>query len=233
MLSFGAGATWNINTEGQTGIFTENSDRHQLSIVERHNSVDFFLTLRAQKAANSPDYAVLKIGDLSEKSGKLQLVEKQSLQQTYLIELERKQKTSLLNWMVSQLVIVIDVITEQQTVSVVEFSLVGFTTRLNDFLIAKEIGKLDYRWLLENHKDKELLCYYAANVYVKAMLDRIDNRSVQQTLASIPKTGIEMLDSVTGEMVDNVYGVPKQNLPRDPRGDKYGIFKSCMTRPVR
>lgn len=222
-------AAWHINTSGQKGIYATSSDSHQLSIVEKTNGIDFFLSLQTSKTRYNPDHAVIQIGDMITKTGKLQLIDKQSGQQTYLLKLERSQQTSLLNKMISGLVISIRIIDKGQQISPFEFSLSGFTARLNDFLIAREIGQLDYEWLLENHKDRELLCYYAANIYVKAIQDRLDKGNYRKTLDAIPKTGIEKLDSVTGEMVQNVYSIPARNLPTDPRGDKYGIFKACMS----
>ena len=229
MLHFSLYAAWDINTIGKKGIYIANSNRHQLSIVENKGSVDFFLSLHITNTSYNPDHAIIQIGDLREKTGKLQLIDKYSGQQTYLLKLNRKQKTALLNKMISDLVINIKIIDNRQHLPQVSFSLSGFTARLNDFLIAREIDKLDYEWLLENNKDRELLCYYAANIYVKAMLDRLDKGNYKKTMETIPKTGIEKLDSVTGEMVQNVYSIPARKLPTDPRGDKYGIFRACMS----
>jgi len=222
-------ANWNINTSGQKGIFIVNSDKHQLSIVENKGGVDFFLSLNMSKTLDKPAYAIIQVGELTEKTDGLQLIDKHVEQQTYLLTLNRKQKTTLLNKMIADLVINIRLISKPQHIPQVAFSLSGFTARLNDFLIAREIGKLDYQWLLENHKERELLCYYAANIYVKALLDRLSKGSYKKTLESIPNTGIEKLDNATEEMVQNAYSVPASKLPKDPRGDKYGIFKACMS----
>jgi len=228
MLHFSLHAAWNINTSGQKGIYTVNSNKHQLSIVENKDGIDFFLSLYINKKPYNPDHATIQVGEVKEKTGKLLLTDKHTRQRTYLLKLDRKQKTTLLNKMISGLVINITVTNKRQPMPLVSFTLSGFTARLNDLLIAREIGKLDYEWLLENHKDRELLCYYAANIYIKSLLDRLNKGSYQKTLESIPKTGIEKLDSVTGEMVQNVYSIPARKLPTDPRGDKYGIFKACM-----
>jgi len=230
MLQFNVDAAWKINTSGQKGIYIVNSDKHQLSIVENKNGVDFFLSIDISNPLNRPGYALIRVGEIKEKAAPIQLVDNHSGQKTYLLKLSRKQQTTLMNKMISGLVIDINIFNKQQRNQHVKFSLSGFTARLNDFLIVREIGKLDYEWLLENHKDRELLCYYASNIYVQALLDRLNKGSYKKTLESIPKTGIEKLDSVTGEMVENVYSIPARKLPKDPRGDKYGIFKACMSR---
>jgi len=228
-LHFSLNAAWQINTSGLKGIYNTNNNRDQLSIIENKSSIDFFLTLRVFNSPYTPSYAIIQVGELRHKTGKLKLVNKRQGFQTFLLRLSRKQKTSLLNKMISGLVITLNLRNKKKPLPSITFTLSGFTARLNDFLIAKEIGNLDYEWLLEHHKTRELLCYYAANVYVKSLLSRLDNKSYKQTLASIPKTGIDKLDSTTDEMVQNVYSIPRRKLPTDPRGEKYGIFKACMS----
>ena len=229
-LHFSLDAAWNINSNGPKGIYTVNSDRHQLSIVENKDGVDFFLSIHSDKMPYDPKRAIIKVGDLSEKTDKIQLIDAHSGLHTYQLGLGKKQKTTLLNKMISGLIINIDLVNKRQHIRQLVFSLSNFTARLNDFLIVREIGKLDYEWLLENHKDRELLCYYAANIYVKALQDRLGKGNYKSTLESIPKTGIEKLDNVTAEMVENVYSIPARKLPIDPRGDKYGIFRACMSK---
>jgi len=228
ILNFSLHAAWQINTSGQKGIYIINN-KHQLSIIENNNSVDFFLSLPVSKAVFRPERVIMQVGELNYKTGKVKLVNKHHDQQTFLLSLSKKQKTSLLNKMISGLEITVNLAHKRQPVTPIIFSLSGFTARLNDFLIAKEIGKLDYEWLLENHKDRELLCYYAANIYVKALLDRLNKKDYKYTMNSIVKTGIDKLDNATGEMIQNVYSIPARKLPTDPRGDKYGIFKACMS----
>ncbi len=222
-------AAWEINTAGKKGIFVTNSNKHQLSIVENNNGVDFFLSLYKAREIIQPDITDLQIGELGLKTGKLQLIDNYADRKTYILGLDKKQQTTLMNKMISGLEIDVRIVDKNKNRLKTSFSLVGFTARLNDFLIAREIGRLDYEWLLENHRDHELLCYYAANVYVKALMDRLANGTYKKTLESLPKTGIEKLDSVTGEMVQNAYSIPAGKMPRDPRGDKYGIFKACMS----
>ena len=223
-------ADWNLESNGRSGIFTEDVNRHQLSIVENRDSVDFFLSLKNGEIGANPDHAVIRLRGLREKSGKLDLVDTRPGRRTYLIELDRAQKTRLINRMIGELVITIDIVTPSTESLGVEFSLAGFTASLNDFLILREIGSLDYQRLFDKGKNQELLCLYAGDIYVRSVLARYANLSLAQMLASIPKTGIEMLDAVTGEMVDNVFGIPANRLPRDPRAEKYGIFKACLER---
>lgn len=223
-------ADWNLEGNGRNGIFTENASRHQLSIVENNGSVDFFLSLADVEFTQSPNQAVIHLRGLQEQSTRLELVADRPGRRTYLVGLGQAQKTRLMNRMISQLEITIEIVTPAPASLALEFSLAGFTASLNDFLILRETGSLDYQRLLEKGRDEELICLYAADIYVRSVLGRFAGLSLAKVLGSIPRTNIESLDGITGEMVDNVYGMPSNRLPRDPRAEKYGIFKACLRR---
>ena len=223
-------ADWRLESNGRNGIFTEDASGHQLSIVENLGSVDFFLSLADVEFSRNPAQAVFRLRRLSEKSRQLELVDNRPGRRTYLVGFDPAQKTRLMNRMISELAITIEIVTPSPARLELEFSLAGFTVGLNDFLILRETGSLDYQQLHENGRDKELICLYAADIYVRSVLGRFADLSLAQMLGSIPRTHIEVLDDITGEMVDNVFGIPSDRLPRDPRAEKYGIFKACRER---
>ena len=112
------------------------------------------------------------------------------------------------------------------------FSLLGFTSAFNDLLIADALGRIDHEWLMEQGRERELLCYYVANVTVRAMLHRLEGVEFFQSVHALPATGMELLDSAGLQAVRQVYEMDAAKLPRDPRGDKYGLFRACLERAV-
>jgi len=152
---------------------------------------------------------------------------------TFRLGLTAQQKITFMNQMIEGLILGIAFKDQTQQTRTVRFSLIGFTAAMNDLLIASEIGTLDVERLWERHKERELLCYFTAATAVKAMLDRKAGRSQEECLATIGRTGIDMLDEAIPEMVAHVYAVPHAQVPVDPRGDKYGIFKDCMEQRPR
>ena len=112
----------------------------------------------------------------------------------------------------------------------VRFGLEGFTAALNELLIANELGTLDLERLFEQHRDRELLCLFAATVRVQALLDRRQGLSLEDSLARFRPTGIEALDHLAPELARQAYDIPAGEVPLDPRADRYGLFRSCMDR---
>lgn len=147
---------------------------------------------------------------------------------TYLIQLSDSQKTDFLKRMINHIDLKMRYVVKEQTYHEITFSLLGFTAVLNDLLIAHEIGHLDPEWLNENHKTQELMCYYAANFSVLAMLYRKQGLSDQQSINKMKKQYTEALEELITDIVLQVYRMPRSKLPRDPRGDKFGLFKRCM-----
>lgn len=148
--------------------------------------------------------------------------------QTYLIQLDSSQKNDVLKQMIKHVNMKMRYLIKGQNYREITFSLLGFTAVLNDLLIAHEIGHLDPEWLNENHKTQELMCYYAANFSVLAMLHRKQGLSDQQSIDILKKRYTEALEEVITDIVLQVYRMPRSKLPRDPRGDKFGIFQRCM-----
>lgn len=146
----------------------------------------------------------------------------------YLIKLDVSQKNEVLNKMINGIEIHFRYPDNEQKYRDISFSLLGFTAVLNDLLIAHEIGHLDPEWLNENHKTQELMCYYAANFSVLAMLYRKQGMTERQSALKLKKEHTDVLDEIIHDIVRQVYTVPRSRLPRDPRGDKFGIFKRCM-----
>lgn len=150
--------------------------------------------------------------------------------QTYLIQLNSTQKNAIIKQMINGIKFHIRYLLNEHTYREITFSLIGFTAVLNDLLIAHEIGHLDPEWMNENHKSQELMCYYAANFSVLAMLHRKSGLSYQQSISKLKERHTEALDEVISDVVKQVYTMPRARLPRDPRGDKFGIFQRCMER---
>ena len=109
-----------------------------------------------------------------------------------------------------------------------QFSLIGFTALFNDLLIAERVGRLDPAWLIEQHRERELGCYYTANLFVAAVRERIRGRSAAQTLESLPRSGEPAVDEMIPDIISQVYAVPARQLPIEPGGDKFAIFEECM-----
>lgn len=147
---------------------------------------------------------------------------------TYQIKLSKSQKNDFIQKMINYVDLYIRYPIGEHSYREVRFSLIGFTAVLNDMLIAHEIGHLDPEWLNENHKTRELMCYYAANFSVLAMLHRRQGLSYRQSLKKFKSQYADALNDVISDIVKQVYNMPAARLPRDPRGDKYGIFKRCM-----
>lgn len=149
---------------------------------------------------------------------------------TYLIQLSGMQKNEILKQMINRINLQMRYQVKEHIYREISFSLLGFTAVLNDFLIAHEIGRLDPEWLNENHKMRELMCYYAANFSVLSMLHRKNGLAYKQSLSRLKKRYTDELDEVITDIVRQVYAMPRSSLPHDPRGDKFGIFQRCMER---
>jgi len=115
----------------------------------------------------------------------------------------------------------------------VSFSLKGFTVALNDLLIANDIGSLDTMWLLRHNKDRELYCLMTTNISIEAMQYRLKGESYNNVLHLISKTGYSIIDHNLAEIIEQVYKIPKQELPYVPRAEKYLMFSNCMEHPFQ
>jgi len=147
---------------------------------------------------------------------------------TYQIQLTGEQKDTFIKQMINHVELHVRYPFQEQNFRQISFSLLGFTAVLNDLLIAHEIGHLDPEWLNENHKNQELMCYYAANFSVQAMLYRKQGLTLGQTLQKLKSKNSEALDDVINDIVTQIYHMDRGRLPLDPRGDKFGIFQRCM-----
>jgi len=147
---------------------------------------------------------------------------------TYQINLDHEQKKKFLRQMINKITFHIRYLLKEHDYRHLSFSLLGFTAVLNDLLIAHEIGHLDPEWLNENHKTQELMCFYAANFSVLSILHRKNGLTAKQSISRIKQQYTTVLDELIMDIVRQVYNMPRTKLPRDPRGDKFGIFQRCM-----
>lgn len=147
---------------------------------------------------------------------------------SFLIHLTSSEKNDIIHKMITGIKLQIRYPITQNTYRNIRFSLLGFTAALNDLLIAHEIGHLDPEWLNENHKTQELMCYYAADFSVLSMLHRKQGLIHAESVSRLKREYGDELGEVITNIVTQVYAMPHDRLPRDPRGDKFGIFQRCM-----
>lgn len=109
-----------------------------------------------------------------------------------------------------------------------EFSLMGFTTTFNDFLIANEIGRLDPMWLQYENRMKELVCYEVAQAMVHAMGMRRKGKSSQEVYTTLSGKLSDDSETALPDVIEQVYSVPLNSLPKIPSTRKYEFFTRCM-----
>jgi len=227
-------AQWRfIPVDDGYAIGTTNRDGDQLVLVRAQDDLEFLLTPAGHRARPDTSQKLLVWVDGSQRvTTSLQRVG-QDKETILRVEFTPQQKVTFVKRMIEGLTFGVVFEDRERKVTTVRFSLIGFTAAINDLLIASEIGTLDLERLWESHKEKELLCYFTATTAVRAMLHRKDGRSQEQCLGAIGRTGIDMLNEAIPKIVARVYQVPEAQVPLDPRGDKYGIFKDCMLQRAR
>lgn len=214
----------------------KNADQYQISIRSSqgdrltlsHEGEDTQFIISFTKRRQSPDKRHTVQIWFDKQDSVLETKLARLANNTFKFKLSKSQKSSVINQMINHITLHVRYLVDDQNYQETEFSLLGFTAVLNDLLIAHDIGHLDPEWLNENHKTTELTCFYAANFSVMAMLYRKQGYSYKRTVQRIQSQYNEMLHEVISNIVKQVYAMPRDSLPRDPRGDKYGIFQNCM-----
>lgn len=230
----------NVHTEIQANQWKleKHDEQYQISIqsvqhdrlILSHESEDTRFVLLAATGQEQPDNKQILQLWFDNETSIIETKLTQLKNRTYLIELNRPQKNKILKQMINKVNLHVRYLVGEHIYRKISFSLLSFTAVLNDMLIAHEIGHLDPQWLNENHKTQELMCFYAANFSVLSMLHRKRGLAYERSLSQLKKHYTDVLDEVITDIVKQVYAIPRSKLPRDPRGDKFGIFQRCMQR---
>lgn len=225
-------ASWELSSNGFSHrIVTSNEEGQQLVVDAGGDSADFLINIKNKPENPTASWPVrIHVDGKLSLDGELQFVLPAFHAGSAKLHLTDDQKINLMNHMISGLFLTIAPVDGEKGRPSMTFTLVGFTAALNDLLIANVVGKFDFEWLLETHREREMFCLYAANVTVKAMGDRNSGKTQAQSLADIRSTGIEILDEGVLELVGGVYRLPMKEIPKEPNSEKYGIFLTCMKR---
>ncbi len=235
-------ADWQMTDKNVNKLFNTDTNGNQFALVQNRQEIDFTLslvkllpaskqTISKLTAETAPDRVYLTIDSAKVMSTDLQYISQSDGRMQLVVVLDAVQKKELIKRMIAGLEIRILVKHKNKSLATATYSLVGFTAEMNDFLIAMDIGKLNYQWLAGQAMHKELVCLYAATVYVQALLDRQSSLTIENSMEKLPKTGMLQLEEEVGpELIRTVYKLPAYKIPIEPRGDKYAIFHSCMSK---
>lgn len=231
LLSAAVHAQWTLRqTDDGHWITTRTAEGHQLIVAHnRAEETHFLLVLEVSEPVPAlPSQLLLSVdrGPVSEAG--LALLERRPTSRLFRIELSTELKKVFITRMIAGLTLRLWFGDRAVGKDDLQFSLVGFTAAFNDLLIADRVGRLDPAWLIERHRDRELGCYYTANLFVAAMQERLRGSSAAQARESLPRSGQAAVDETIPDIVAQVYAVPLSQLPIDPRGDKFAIFEECM-----
>lgn len=216
---------------------TVSAESHELLVAYHDDTPQFLLVLKTDSPApNKPLPVSIQIDLGPKQAGKLLFLEKRPEQTILRLEVKEADKSSYLSRMIAGLSMTIyfDFASKQNAGSnstlskKVSFSLKGFTVALNDLLIANDAGSLSPLWLMRHNKDRELYCLMTTNVSIKAMQYRLDGEDYNDVLHLIPETGYSIIDHNLGEIIEQVYKIPRSNLPYVPRAEKYLMYSNCM-----
>lgn len=210
-------------------IKASNKDNHQLIVIRKQNISYFMLILATDSPP--PDNAIpvrIAIDKSQPEDAYLKLLEKRPDQSIFQIDFDNDQKDTYITRMIAGLKISFIFNGNVRSNTRITFSLKGFTAVLNDLLIADDIGSLDQGWLLKNHKDHELFCYIMSNISIEAMQLRIKGYNYSGSLHSIQKTGHSIIDNNLANIIQQVYNIPENQLPSEPKAEKYMIFRNCL-----
>ena len=226
-------ADWNLRqTDDGHWINSSTPEGHELIVVQNEEKQTHFLLVLAvdQPVPEVPSLISLTIDRGPVIQTQLKLLEQRRKSRLFQIELDSEQKGLYIRRMIAGLKLHIWFGERSITRERLQFSLRGFTVAFNDLLIASRVGRLDPEWLMEQGREKELGCFYTANLFILAMRERVNNHSEEQTRESLPRTGYDAVDEMIPDIVSQVYAVPANQLPIEPRGDKYAIFDACMAK---
>lgn len=227
-----AQANWQVTDQKVQKLFSTDSSGNRFSLVQGDNGVDFVLLLSNPiPQGASPNRIHLVIDSSQPLTTDVQFIRQSDTQIQLTLVLDTDTKKQLMKQMMGGLELRLIIKETNKKIASLNYSLMGFTANLNDFLIAREIGRLNYHWLAGQNKHKELVCYYAANTYVQTLLDRKNGLTIENSLEKLPKSGILQLDEEIGpEIIRNVFKLSDNKIPIEPRGDKYAIFANCISR---
>jgi len=231
LLHAAAHAEWTLRqTDDGHWITTATQEGHQLIVTHnRAEETNFMLVLEiSEPAPPLPSQVALSVdrGPVSE--AVLALLERRPTSRLFRIELSNEEKKVYLTRMIAGITLHLWFGEQARGKSNLQFSLLGFTAIFNELLIADRIGRLDPVWLVERNRQRELGCYYTANLFVAAMQERIRGRSAAQARVTLPRTGQASVDEMIPDIISQVYAVPASELPIEPRADKFAIFEECM-----
>ena len=239
-----AAADWLFQqSEDGNWISTQNSQHHRFIVSGNHQQKRFLLvlSLRSDAAADplhpfrkqppdkqapveSPASTIVNIdqdtvGDFSVRRLK-QTATELSLQ----VDVNQEGQQRLIKQLVAGLTLQFSFANQQP----ISFSLAGFTSALNDFYIASEIGRLDPYWLQLHGKINEQVCYEISLAMVQAMRYRQQGRTRSQVSNALSGKMSDEAENTLPDVIDQVYGIPVDRLPKIPSTEKYSIFKKCM-----
>ena len=209
---------------------TVNEQQHELLIAYQNEQPQFLLILKTDSP--SPDKSIpvkLQIDKGLRENSSLIFLEKRSDKSIFRISIKGHAKNNYISKMIAGLNWMIYFNSGKTTENYISFSLKGFTTTFNELLIANKTGSLDPAWLIKHRKDRELYCLLTTNISINAMQYRIQGKNYVQTLALIPESGYSVIDHNLSEIINQVYSLPLESIPYEPRAEKYLIFTRCMT----
>lgn len=231
LLSSAAAADWSIeqSPDGHW-ITTRNEEQHQFILGGPGDDMQFLLIIAAEEAGTTfPEEVTYSVDRGVRRTVPITILDRNQGGTILRVHVDAANKADLIRRMIRGLKLRLAFSDPGSDASrTVEFSLNGFTVMYNELLIANEAGRLDPGWLIEQNRERELICYYIANLSVQALQNRIKGLAVQQNLAALPRTGMEPVDGSLPEIVTWVHGLERGDLPREPRAEKYGLFKRCM-----
>jgi len=230
LISGSAWAEWELqqSPDGHW-IVTRNSEQHQFIVGGQGEDMQFLLILMVpEQLAILPEEVIVSIDTGPRLTQQLTLLEQQPNGMLFRLEFAGADKSSFIRRMIAGVKLRLDFGEKAGGDENLHFSLLGFTVEYNELLIANETGRLDPNWMLRQKKERELICYYAANLSVQALQKRIEGRTSEDTLKSLAPTGLAPVDDSMPSIVNWAYQLPTAELPVEPRAEKYGFFRRCM-----
>ena len=210
-------------------IVTRHSEDHQFIVGGKGQDMQFLLILMMPKRnAILPKEATVSVDDGPRLTRQLTLLEQQPTGMLLRLEFANAEKSTFIRRLISGLTLRLNFGQQGSETENLYFTLRGFTVVYNELLIANEAGSLDPNVMRSQNKQRELICYYAANLSVQALQKRSEGMVSEEALRSLPRTGLATVDDDLPNIVDWAYQLPTSELPSEPRAEKYGFFRRCM-----